>query len=87
MIHPTAIIADSARLGTDVSVGPWCDIGEEVEIGDGTWIGPHVVIQGPCKIGSDNKLFQFSSIGEVPQDKKFHGEISFLEIGDRNTIR
>lgn len=87
MIHPTAIIADSARLGTDVSVGPWCDIGEEVEIGDGTWIGPHVVIRGPTRIGEQNKIYQFNSIGDVPQDKKFHGERSLLEIGDRNVIR
>lgn len=87
MIHPTAIIADSARLGTDVSIGPWCDIGEEVEIGDGTWIGPHVVIRGPTRIGEQNKIYQFNSIGDIPQDKKFHGERSSLEIGDRNVIR
>jgi UDP-N-acetylglucosamine acyltransferase len=87
LIHPTAIIADSARLGTDVSIGPWCDIGEEVEIGDGTWIGPHVVIRGPTRIGEQNKIYQFNSIGDIPQDKKFHGERSSLEIGDRNVIR
>lgn len=87
MIHPTAIIADSARLGTDVTVGPWCDIGEDVEIGDGTWIGPHVVIRGPTRIGEQNKIYQFNSIGDIPQDKKFRGERSSLEIGDRNVIR
>lgn len=87
MIHPTAIIAESASLGADVTVGPWCDIGEEVEIGDGTWIGPHVVIRGPTRIGKQNKIYQFNSIGDIPQDKKFHGERSYLEIGDRNVIR
>ena len=87
MIHPTAVIASSAKIADSVEIGPYSIIGENVEIGEKTWIGPHVVIQGPCKIGAENKLFQFSSIGEVPQDKKFHGETSFLEIGDRNTIR
>ncbi len=87
MIHPTALIAPSAKLADSVEVGAYSIIGENVEIGEKTWIGPHVVIQGPCKIGAENKLFQFSSIGEIPQDKKFHGETSFLEIGDRNTIR
>lgn len=87
MIHPTALIDPSAILADSVEVGAYSIIGKNVEIGEKTWIGPHVVIQGPCKIGIENKLFQFSSIGEVPQDKKFHGETSFLEIGDRNTIR
>ena len=87
MIHPTAIIDPSAKLASSVEVGAYSVIGEGVEIGEKTWIGPHVVIQGPTKIGIENKLFQFSSIGEVPQDKKFHGETSYLEIGDRNTIR
>lgn len=87
MIHPTAIIDSSANIADSVEVGAYSIIGADVEIGENTWIGPHVVIQGPCKIGSENKLFQFSSIGEVPQDKKFHGEVSHLEIGDRNTIR
>lgn len=87
MIHPTAIIDPSAKLADSVEVGAYTVIGANVEIGEKTWIGPHVVIQGPTKIGAENKLFQFSSIGDVPQDKKFHGEISYLEIGDRNTIR
>ena len=87
MIHPTAVIDPSAKLADSVEVGAYSIIGANVEIGDNTWIGPHVVIQGPTKIGVENKLFQFSSVGEVPQDKKFHGEISYLEIGDRNTIR
>jgi len=87
VIHPTAVIDPSAKLADSVEVGAYSIIGANVEIGDNTWIGPHVVIQGPTKIGVENKLFQFSSVGEVPQDKKFHGEISYLEIGDRNTIR
>lgn len=87
MIHPTAIIDPSAQLADSVEVGAYTIIGAGVEIAEKTWIGPHVVIQGPTKIGAENQLFQYSSIGEVPQDKKFHGEVSFLEIGDRNTIR
>jgi UDP-N-acetylglucosamine acyltransferase len=87
VIHPTAVIDPSAKLADSVEVGAYSIIGADVEIGDKTWIGPHAVIQGPTKIGAENKLFQFSSIGEVPQDKKYHGEVSYLEIGDRNTIR
>ncbi len=87
MIHPTAIIDPSARIANNVEIGPWTMIGPEVEIGEGTWIGPHVIIQGPTIIGKENKIFQFSSIGEIPQDKKFRGERTILEIGDRNTIR
>lgn len=87
MIHPTAVIDPSARLGSNVSIGPYSVIGPDVEIGDDTWIGPHVVIEGPTRIGRDNKIWQFASIGAAPQDKKFHGERSMLEIGDRNVIR
>ena len=87
MIHSTAIIDPSARIAPDVEIGPWTLIGPNVEIGEGTWIGPHVVIQGPTRIGKHNKIFQFSSIGEMPQDKKFKGEQTFLEIGDHNIIR
>ena len=87
MIHQTAIIDPSARIAEDVEIGPWTIIGADVEIGEGTWIGPHVVIQGPTRIGRDNKIFQFSSIGDMPQDLKFHGEQTYLEIGDRNVIR
>lgn len=87
MIHPTAIIHDGAMLASDVSVGPYSVIGEHVEIGSGTTIGPHVVITGHTRIGSDNKIFQFSSLGEMPQDKKYQGEETWLEIGDRNVIR
>lgn len=87
MIHPTAIIDPSARIAANVHIGPWTVIGADVEIGEGTWIGPHVVIQGPTTIGKDNKIYQFASIGEDPQDKKFHGEKTYLKIGDRNIIR
>ena len=87
MIHSTAIIHPVARLGANVAVGPYSIIGEHVEIGDNTTIGPHVVISGHTRIGCDNKIFQFSSLGEVPQDKKYAGEPTRLEIGDRNTIR
>ncbi len=87
MIDQTAIIHSSAKIAEGVSIGPYSVIGADVEIDAGTWIGPHVVIQGLTKIGRDNKIFQFSSIGEIPQDLKFRGEQTFLEIGDRNTIR
>lgn len=87
MIHPTAIVHEGARLAPDVSVGPYSIIGEHVEIGAGTSIGPHVVINGHTLIGKDNRIFQFSSLGEVPQDKKYQGEETRLEIGDRNVIR
>ncbi|HJT97925.1 MAG TPA: acyl-ACP--UDP-N-acetylglucosamine O-acyltransferase [Rhodanobacteraceae bacterium] len=87
MIHPSALIDPGAKLGNNVSIGAFCVIGAGVEIGDGTWIGPHVVIEGPTKIGRDNRIWQFASLGAAPQDKKFHGEASTLEIGDRNVIR
>ncbi|GHU28982.1 acyl-[acyl-carrier-protein]--UDP-N-acetylglucosamine O-acyltransferase [Betaproteobacteria bacterium] len=87
MIHSTAIIHPGARLGAGVSVGPYSIIGENVEIGDNTRIGPHVVISGRTRIGCDNRIFQFCSLGEEPQDKKYAGEPTRLEIGDRNTIR
>ena len=86
-IHPTAIVHPGARLEPNVSVGPYSIVGEHVEIGAGTRIGPHVVIHGHTRIGSDNRIFQFSSLGEIPQDKKYSGEPTRLEIGDRNTIR
>jgi len=87
LIHPTAIIESGAELADDVSIGAYSIIGEHVKIGKGTWIGPHVVIQGHTQIGKDNKIYQFSSIGEVPQDKKYNGEATQLLIGDRNVIR
>ncbi len=87
MIHPTAIVEDGARLASDVEIGAFSLIGPEVEIGPGCRIGPHVVITGQTRIGADNRIFQFASIGEEPQDKKYRGEASRLEIGDGNTIR
>ncbi|BAN35444.1 acyl-(acyl-carrier-protein)--UDP-N-acetylglucosamine O-acyltransferase [Sulfuricella denitrificans skB26] len=87
MIHPTAIVHEGAKLASDVSVGPYSIIGEHVEIGAGTSVGPHVVINGHTRIGTDNRIFQFSSLGEMPQDKKYQGEETRLEIGDRNVIR
>lgn len=87
MIHPTALVDPAARIGNNVSIGAYSIIGADVEIGDDTWIGPHVVIEGPTRIGRENRIWQFASIGAAPQDKKFHGENSRLEIGDRNVIR
>jgi UDP-N-acetylglucosamine acyltransferase len=86
-IHPTAIVHSGARLGSGVAVGPYSIVGEHVEIGADTTVGPHVVIGGHTRIGRENRIFQFCSIGEVPQDKKYAGEPTRLEIGDRNTIR
>lgn len=86
-IHPTAIVHPAARIGRGVEIGPYSIVGEHVEIGDGTWIGPHVVLDGHTRVGKDNRIFQFCSIGEAPQDKKYSGEPTRLEIGDRNTIR
>ncbi|MCI1710096.1 MAG: acyl-ACP--UDP-N-acetylglucosamine O-acyltransferase [Chiayiivirga sp.] len=87
MIHPTAQVDPSARIGKDVSIGAFCVIGADVEIGDGTRIASHVVIDGPTRIGRENHIYSFSALGGDPQDKKFHGEKSELVIGDRNTIR
>jgi len=86
-IHPTALIDPAAQLGENVSIGAYSVIGAGVEIGDGTSVGPHVVIEGPTRIGRDNRIFQFASLGAEPQDKKYAGEPTRLEIGDRNTIR
>jgi UDP-N-acetylglucosamine acyltransferase len=87
MRHPTAIIHPNAKLADDVQVGAYSIIGEHVEIGSGSTIGPHVVITGHTRIGKNNQIFQFCSIGEVPQDKKYAGEATRLEIGDNNVIR
>ncbi|MEO1765683.1 acyl-ACP--UDP-N-acetylglucosamine O-acyltransferase [Thiobacter aerophilum] len=87
MIHRTAIVHPGARLGANVEIGAYAVVGEHVEIGDGTRIGAHAVITGHTRIGRDNRIFQFASIGEIPQDKKYGGEPTRLEIGDRNTIR
>lgn len=87
MIHPTALVDPSARLGEAVSIGAYSVIGADVVIGDRTVIGPHVVIEGPTRIGCDNRITQFASLGGDPQDKKFAGEHTELVIGDRNLIR
>jgi UDP-N-acetylglucosamine acyltransferase len=87
MIHPTAIVHPRAAIAAGVSIGAYSVIGEHVEIGEGTLIGPHVVIEGRTRIGAQNRIFAFSSIGGPPQDKKYGGEATSLEIGDRNTIR
>lgn len=87
MIHPSAIIDSSAVIADDVTIGPFTVIGAGVEIGPGCEIASHVVINGPTKIGKNNRIFQFASIGEEPQDKKYHGEDTLLEIGDNNLIR
>ncbi len=87
MIHSTAIIHPNARLHESVEVGPYSIVGEHVEIDAGTVIASHCVITGRTRIGRDNHIFQFSSLGEIPQDKKYAGEPTRLEIGDRNTIR
>jgi len=86
-IHSTAIIDPAARIAEGVTIGAYSVIGAEVEIGEGSWIGPHVVINGPTKIGKENRIFQFASVGEIPQDKKYRNEPTRLEIGDRNVIR
>lgn len=87
MIDERAMIHPSAKLGKDVTVGPGTVIGQDVEIGDGTWIGPHAVIQGPTVIGKHNKIFQFASVGDEPQDTTYKGEPTQLVIGDSNVIR
>jgi len=87
MIDPRAIVAAGAQLAADVEVGPFSLIGPDVVIGEGSWIGPHVVLKGHTTIGRGNKIFQFASIGEAPQDKKYAGEPTRLVIGDRNEIR
>lgn len=87
MIDARAVIDPTARIGKNVTIGPFAVIGAEVELGDGCWIGPHAVIQGPTRMGRDNRVFQFASVGEVPQDKKFRGERSWLEVGDGNVFR
>lgn len=87
MISEHAIIDPAASLAAGVSVGPGTVIGADVEIGENTWIGPHVVIEGPTTIGKNNKIFQFSSIGDAPQDVTYQGEPTRLEIGDNNVVR
>ena len=87
MIHATALVHPDAKLAADVQVGAYSIVGEHVEIGAGTVIGPHVVINGHTRIGEHNRIFQFCSLGEIPQDMKYANEPTSLEIGDHNTIR
>ncbi len=87
MIDPRAVIAAGAQVAADAEVGPYAVIGAEVVIGSRTWVGPHALIVGHTTIGADNRIFQFASIGEAPQDKKYRGEPTRLVIGDRNVMR
>lgn len=86
-IHPSACVDPKAVLADGVEVGPFSVIGPDVKIGKNSWIGPHVVVNGHTTIGEENRIFQFASVGEIPQDKKYAGEPTELIIGDRNTIR
>jgi len=86
-IHATAIVDSKAEIADDVEISPYAVIGANVKIDSGTWVGPHAVIEGPTTIGKDNRIFQFASVGAEPQDKKYKGEPTTLEIGDRNLIR
>jgi len=87
VIDPRAIVSPEAQLAADVTVGPFSIVGPQVRIGARTVIGPHVVINGPTTIGEDNRVFQFASIGDAPQDKKYRGEPTQLIVGDRNVFR
>jgi UDP-N-acetylglucosamine acyltransferase len=86
-VHPSTVIEGGAKLGRGVTIGPGCVIGPKVEIGDDCWIGAHVVIDGRTRIGRGNRIFHFTSLGAPPQDKKYAGEDTAVEIGDNNTIR
>ena len=86
-IHPTAVVHAGARLAADVEVGPYSVIGAKLEVGEGSWIGAHVVLDGRLRIGRNNQIFHFASLGAPPQDKKYGGEPTVVEIGDDNTIR
>jgi UDP-N-acetylglucosamine acyltransferase len=87
VIHPTAIVHPGARLGPGVSIGPYCVVGEHVELGEGTALAAHVVVEGHTRLGRDNRVWQFASLGSAPQDKKYRDEPTRLEIGDGNTFR
>jgi len=87
LIHPSAVVAPGARLGAGVEVGPYAVIGPYVTIGEKTWVGPHAVIEGRTTIGRENRIFQFASVGAIPQDKKYRGEESQLLVGDYNAVR
>lgn len=87
MIHPTAVVDPGADLAPDVEVGPFAVIGPQVRIGPGGRVGPHTLIRGPTQIGRDARIFQFASVGEDPQDRKYGGEPTRLVMGDRNVVR
>lgn len=87
LVHATAIVAADAIIAPDVEIGPYSIVGSHVEIGPGCKLGPHVVLHGPTRMGRDNRIFQFASLGEGPQDLSYKGEPTRLEIGDRNTFR
>ena len=86
-VHATAIVHAGAQLAPGVSIGAYSIIGEHVVLGEGTWVGPHVVIEGHTRLGRNNRVYQFASIGAPPQDKKYAGEPTVVEIGDGNTMR
>jgi UDP-N-acetylglucosamine acyltransferase len=86
-IHSTAIVSGQASIGEGSTIGPYCVIGADVEVGRGCEIGPHAVLDGPMRMGDENRVFQFASIGAPPQDTKYRGERTRLEIGSRNTFR
>jgi UDP-N-acetylglucosamine acyltransferase len=86
-IHPTALVAAGARIARGVEIGAYSIVGDGVEVGEGTWIGAHVVLDGNLRIGRNNRIFPFASLGAAPQDKKYAGEDTRVEIGDGNTIR
>jgi UDP-N-acetylglucosamine acyltransferase len=86
-IHPTAIVDDSARIGAGVRIGPYSIVGAQVEIGEGCEIASHVVLSGPTKLGKNNRIYQFSSVGQDTPDQKYQGEDTTLVIGDNNVIR
>jgi UDP-N-acetylglucosamine acyltransferase len=87
VIDHRAIVAKSAKIASNVVVEPYAIIGDNVEIAEGSWVGSHTIIEGHTKIGKNNKIFQFASIGAIPQDKKYQGEETSLEIGNNNTFR
>ena len=86
-VHPTAIVEKGAKLGNEVYIGPYCIVGPDVEIGDGTRLEAHISISGHTKIGKNNKISPFASIGQPPQDLKYKGEPTKVVIGDNNIIR
>jgi UDP-N-acetylglucosamine acyltransferase len=86
-IHPTAVVDSQARIAPGIEIGPYAVVGPDVEIGPGCWIGPHAVVTGRTRLGANNRIYQFCSIGEAPQDRKYAGEPTRLEIGNGNTIR